>query len=201
MANDLRHIINGWDHTAWYYINTQWHNPVLDFVVPFFRNPIFWAPLYLFLAIFIPLNFGRKGFLWCAGFLITFMCADQATSNYIKPYFHRIRPCNNPALNGIVRVLVPHSNGFSFPSSHAANHFALALFCAITLGHLHKWIWPTALLWAAVVAYSQVYVGVHYPFDVFCGGILGILIGICTGKIFNRFFALKPQYTESNSIS
>ena len=122
------------------------------------------------------------------------MCADQASSDFFKPYFHRIRPCNNPALDGIVRVLVPHSNGFSFPSSHAANHFALALFSAITLGHLHKWVWPVALLWATVVAYAQVYVGVHYPVDVICGGLLGVLIGIGTGKIFNRYFALKQQY-------
>ena len=60
MVSSFAHIINGWDHTAWYYLNVQWHNEFFDFVIPFFRNPLFWAPLYLFLAIFIPLNFGRK---------------------------------------------------------------------------------------------------------------------------------------------
>jgi undecaprenyl-diphosphatase len=176
------------DHVIWYYLNTQWHNAVLDWVMPFLRNQWFWAPLYLFLAIFIPSAFGKKGVFWCLAFLISFIISDQLSATFIKPFFHRIRPCNNAQLTGIVHLIVPCGSGLSFPSSHAANHFSLAVFSAVTLGRYKKWVRPVAIAWAASVCYAQVYVGVHYPLDVFAGGLLGTLIGAATGKAFNRRF-------------
>jgi membrane-associated phospholipid phosphatase len=197
MLSSIKDTVLNWDHIAWYYINTQWHNEFLDLVIPFFRNQWFWAPLYLFLLIYLPYRFGARGFIWCAMFLLAFMCSDQATVTFIKPYFHRVRPCNNPYLEGIVRVLVPRSAGFSFPSAHSANHFSIGMFMAVTLGRIAKWVKPTAIIWATVVAYSQVYVGVHYPIDIACGGILGATIGYCVGKLFNlRFDLAVPPATK-----
>ena len=175
-----------WDHVAWFYLNTQWHNGVLDFIMPFLRNQWFWTPLYVFLLLFMPSRFGKKGWLWCLGFLMTFIFADQLSATLLKPYIHRIRPCNNPGLSGIVHIIVPCGSGQSFPSSHATNHFSLAVFSALTLARYARWVWPVALLWASVVAYAQVYVGVHYPLDVVCGGLLGAMIGTMTGSLFNR---------------
>jgi len=179
-----------YDRIAWYYLNTRWHNVVLDFVMPFLRNQWFWAPLYLFLLLFMPKRFGKYGWLWCAGFLITFGLSDQLSAHVLKPFFNRVRPCNDPELAGIVHIIVPCGSGKSFPSSHAANHFALALFSCISLRLLVRWIWPVAILWAASVAYAQVYVGVHFPLDVFCGGLLGALVGWCTGTVFNKRYML-----------
>jgi membrane-associated phospholipid phosphatase len=188
------------DLWAWFYINTQWHNPLLDVVMPFLRNQWFWAPLYLFLVIFMPRTFGRYGWLWCAGFLITFGLSDQASASLIKPLIGRLRPCNDPDLKQIVHLLVPCGGGKSFPSSHAANHFSLAVFSAITLRANARWIWPIALLWAASVSYAQVYVGVHFPLDVLCGGLLGAAIGYLTATIFNKKFALPHIfYTSATS--
>jgi membrane-associated phospholipid phosphatase len=184
-------ILVSWDHILWYYMNTQWHNPFLDCVVPFLRNQWFWVPLYLFLALFMPSRFGRKGWLWCAFFIITFSLSDQISATLLKPYFHRLRPCNNPYLASIIHNIVPCGSGYSFPSSHACNHFSLGIFSAVTLGRLAKWITPVAIAWAVLVSYAQVYVGVHYPLDVTCGGLLGIMIGITTGKFFNRYFVLQ----------
>ena len=67
----LRDHILYWDYSIWYYMNTEWHNSFLDFVVPFLRNQWTWTPLYLFLAIFIPRNFGKRGWFWCVGFIVT----------------------------------------------------------------------------------------------------------------------------------
>ena len=197
MPNAFAETIIQWDHIAWYYINVRGHNAVLDFIAPFLRNPVFWAPLYLFLAIFIPARYRRNGFLWCAAFLITFAISDQVSASLLKPYFHRFRPCHNPWLKDMVHLMVDCGGEYGFPSVHATNHFALGIFGAVTLSRQYKWIWPVAIGWALVVALSQVYVGVHFPLDITFGGAVGAIIGIITGKLFNKFFRLEkpPEKT------
>lgn len=190
MPSHIRDILVSWDHSVWYYINTQWHNDVTDNIFPYLRNQWFWVPLYLFLAIFIPYNFGKKGLIWCAGFIVSFIFSDQVSATLMKPYFHRLRPCHNPALNDVIHLLVSCGGNNSFPSSHAANHFSIGIFTAVTLGMRARWIWPVSIIWALSVAYAQVYVGVHYPLDVLCGGAVGTVIGICTGKLFNKYVGL-----------
>jgi undecaprenyl-diphosphatase len=180
-----------WDYTIWYYINVVGHTPFLDIIIPFFRNQWFWVPLYLFLAIFMPANFGRKGLIWCLFFILTFALGDYISATTIKPFVHRLRPCNNPNLASMVHLIVPCGSGLSFPSSHATNHFGLGVFMAVSLQKVAKWIWPVALFWAALVCYSQIYVGVHFPLDIVCGAMLGASIGAFTGKIYNRYFQLR----------
>ncbi len=175
-----------WDLKTWYYLHATWRSPFLDAVVPYLRNQYTWAPLYLFLLVFMPLNYGKKGFIWCLAFLTCFAMCDYISASLIKPYFHRVRPCNNPSLFPLLHLIVPRSSGYSFPSSHAANHFGLGVFMATTIGRQYKWVFYAAILWAVLVSYAQVYVGVHFPLDVFCGGLLGISIGIFMGKVFNK---------------
>lgn len=198
MWDKIHDILVYWDYTAWYYLNTQWVNEFLDSVIPFIRNKWTWAPLYLFLLIFMPMNYGRKGWMWCVFFLLSFTMADYISASIIKPYYIRLRPCNNPYIKDIVHLLVPCGSGYSFPSSHATNHFALGIFAAITFNKITKWIWVAGILWALSVGYAQVYVGVHFPGDVVAGGILGILVAILTARIFNRLYGLekKPNPAE-----
>jgi undecaprenyl-diphosphatase len=184
------------DYEAWFYINTMWHNDVLDAILPYLRNQWTWAPLYLFFLLFTTINFGRKGWMWCVFFLLTFALSDQISAHLIKPYIHRLRPCNNPYLQEFVHLIVPCGSGYSFPSSHAANHFGIAMFCSITMHRFGKWVIPTAFIWAASVAYAQVYVGVHFPLDVTCGAIIGIFVGWATGKLYNRIYGLEKQQKE-----
>ena len=191
MLKQIHDTIIYCDHVAWYYINTRWHNPFMDAVVPFLRNPLFWAPLYLFLALFMPMKFRKAGLIWCHVFILSFVFSDQISATILKPYFHRLRPCHNPYLTSIIHMLVPCGGQYGFPSSHAANHFSIGIFSAMTLSRYAKWVWPVAILWALSVSYAQVYVGVHYPLDVTFGGILGTCIGICTGKVFNKYWQLK----------
>lgn len=183
LYNDLR---------LWYLLNAKWHNSFLDALIPFCRNPFFWVPLYIFLLVFFAINFGKKGLLWCGGFILTFAASDQLSAHLIKPIVHRTRPCNNPYLINMGRLLVECGSGYSFPSSHAANHFALAVFMIITMRKYFKWIAPVALIWAILVCYGQVYVGVHFPLDVFGGGLVGVITGLITGGLFNRYVSLQP---------
>ena len=103
----------------------------------------------------------------------------------------RLRPCNDPinALHG--RLLVECGSGYSFPSSHATNHFGMSLFLYFTFGSFFKWIKPVVILWAALVAYAQVYVGVHYPIDVVTGACIGSIIGYIVARLFNKLVMLK----------
>lgn len=167
-------------------INGQWHTPFLDWLFPLLRNQFFWSPLYLFLVVFMLLNFGKDGFRWIVFFLITFAIGDFASSSVIKPLVGRLRPCNDPMLADIIRSVVSCGSGKSFTSSHAANHFALAMFSFKTIPFVKtSWKW-LFLFWALIISYAQVYVGVHYPLDITFGALLGCIVGNGTAWAFNK---------------
>lgn len=186
MAEGILHRLEQLDKNIWYKVNVLWQSDLLNTITPVLRNPNTWIPLYVFLAIFIPYKFGKKGFYWCLGFLVTFALSDYTSASIIKPMVQRLRPCNDIELKNTVHLLIECGVGYSFPSAHAANHFALACFMFITLHNQYKWLWFPALLWAFSVAYAQIYVGVHFPLDVICGGLLGIIIGCFTGIFFKN---------------
>jgi membrane-associated phospholipid phosphatase len=178
------------DLALFFHINGQWHTGFLDAVLPFVRNPYLWAPLYLFLLVFMLLNFNLRGLWWSIGFLATFGFTDSVSSHLIKFWLPRLRPCNDPLTAHFTRLLVPCGSGYSFPSSHAANHFGLAMFLWMTLHPIFgKWV-SVAFVWAFIISYAQIYVGLHYPVDVFCGALFGLASGWITGKLFTRHIGL-----------
>ena len=118
-----------------------------------------------------------------------------------KHNIERDRPCNDPNMIMQLRLLVKCSGGYSFISNHAANHFGMATFFYITFRNIiPKWAW-LGFVWAALIAYSQIYVGVHYPIDVFAGIILGLLFGNLTGYIFNKRFGFTIFDNQPTAIS
>jgi len=179
--------LNACDTALFLQINTKFTNPVFDQVLPLMRNANTWVPLYLFLIVLSVVNFKSKSFFWIMGAVLTVVLTDQISSSFFKPFFERPRPCNDPILMSQVRLLLDHcSGGYSFTSSHAANHFGFAVYVFITLRSVFK-NWSFLFLgWAAIVSYSQVYVGVHYPLDVLCGGLMGAILGFATSQIFIR---------------
>ena len=180
-----------WDQSLFISINSDWTNPVFDVVLPIMRNSFIWYPLYLFLLIFVLLNFKVRGLWWAVFFLSTLALTDMTGTYVFKHVFERLRPCSDPDFFTHVRLLLKQcAGGYSFTSNHAANHFGMATFFFITFRHLFKiWAW-IALCWAAVICYSQVYVGVHYPLDVLAGAMLGLAFGITTGTFFNKRFGI-----------
>lgn len=174
------------DAAVFHFVNGDLSNPFFDAVLPFFRERWFWAPLYLFVAAFSWLNFGKKGWIIMLGLVVAVGLADFTSSTLIKKNVQRLRPCNDPVLVETVTLRASCGSGYSFTSSHAANHFAAAVFLIGVFGHLARWIRPATLGWAAAIAFSQVYVGVHYPGDVICGALLGTAIGWLTGTRFKK---------------
>ena len=176
-----------WDAYLFLKINTVWTNPVLDSIYPWWRDANAWIPLYLFLLVFAILNFKKKAWPWILFVVLTLVLTDQLNSTYIKSWVGRLRPCSDPNFMGHVRLLLNNcSGGFSFPSSHAVNHFGFAMFVFLTLRPIFKKWGYLLFLWAGSIVYGQVYVGVHYPIDVLCGSILGCLLGYMMATIFNK---------------
>ena len=167
-------------------INGQAHNAVLDWLMPIWREKSTWIPLYIALAAFVGYKYRLQGLYLILALALTVGLADTVSSKIIKPSVHRLRPCNDPTLKDEVKLLVNCGSGYSFTSSHASNHFAIAAFLSLTLGlHYRRIRWPL-YLWAASIALGQVYVGVHFPLDIFIGAILGIIIGNIVAKTYLR---------------
>jgi membrane-associated phospholipid phosphatase len=165
------------DETLFYLVNSGCQNPFFDWFMPMLRNKYIWVPFYLFIASFLVLNFHRKGFVAILALVLAVAVADNISSQLIKKSVQRLRPCKVMEPQKDMYLRVPCGSGYSFPSSHAANHFAVATYLFLLLGKLFRWIKTPLVLWASVIAFAQVYVGVHYPLDVIGGALLGILIG------------------------
>lgn len=169
----------------------NWHNDFVDTIMLFIRNRDTWWPLYLFLLLFAIFNLQKKAIWWILFAALTVVISNFISSDLIKENFFRLRPCNDPTMSDGIRILVAYRpQSSSFTSSHATNHFALGTFFYFTL---NKFIGKWALLflfWAFLVCLAQVYVGVHYPLDVICGGLIGFIFGYLVAKLFNKIFGL-----------
>jgi undecaprenyl-diphosphatase len=176
------------DHWLFSKINQQWTNSFFDALLPFLRQSEIWLPFYLFLLVFITMNFGKKGWFWAFTLIMTGIISDLASSSLVKQFIFRYRPCRDPSLADQVRILVnycPQSSGFT--SSHACNHFAVAVFIFLTLRQTSRW-WALVFFWALAICYAQVYVGVHFPLDILGGAVLGSGIGYGMTVFFRKQF-------------
>ena len=181
-----------WDKTLFELINQTLTNGFLDGILPWLRDKYIWVPFYIFLIAFFIINYRLKGLAVTLFVVATIAISDQTSSTLIKESVERLRPCKNPALEEQVRLLIDCGPAFSFTSSHATNHFALAGFLATILGTRWGWVPAAIYTWAFVVSYAQVYVGVHFPFDVLAGGIVGTLIGKVMARITKGVTSFDP---------
>lgn len=172
-------------------INQGLSNPFFDWLMPYLRNRFFWSPVYLFLAIFFIRNYGKRGWMLLLFFVLTFGVTDYLTSSVVKPSVERLRPCNDPEIKTDMNILITCGSGYSFPSTHAANHFALAFFLINMFYRRWKLIVPIVFLWALTISFAQVYVGVHYPLDVTFGALIGSLTGFMMAAILKTTQAFR----------
>ncbi len=159
--------------------NEAFANPVFDVVMPFITNVRHWYVVYIISIALLLIYGGRRG-RWAVLFaILTIVISDQLSSFVLKPLVGRLRPCH---VLDQVRLLVGCGGGYSFPSSHAVNNFAVALF----FGSLYRKAMPYLLFVASVIAYSRVYVGVHYFSDVIAGAFIGAGIGYIVALLYQR---------------
>lgn len=186
---DIIDNVIAWDRKTFSYINSQYTNSFFDAILPLLRESLFWIPLYLFLFVFALQNLGKNKWWWIGFTLLTVTLTDTVSSRFIKHTVQRLRPCNDPLMANTIKLLLNHcSGGYSFTSSHAANHFGIAMFLYLTCKQYSKWV-VLIFIWAFTIAYAQIYVGVHYPLDVLGGTIVGLLLGWMTASIYKRLIS------------
>ncbi|MFN8208846.1 MAG: phosphatase PAP2 family protein [Bacteroidales bacterium] len=153
------------------------HSPGADQLMWWFTKGWIWAPLYLVFLIVLWKKLRTKIWVAIVAIILLVAITDQTSVRFFKNPVQRLRPSHNPQLTGQVHTVNGYKGGkFGFISSHAANTFGIALLLALLVRR--KWFSLTLLGWAALMSYSRIYLGVHYPGDIFCGMLWGMLLAL-----------------------
>lgn len=160
------------DQELFLYLNDQ-HNPFWDAVMSFVSNKYVWIPFYLLLIAYLVYRYRRQSMAMLGLAIAAVGLADFIASGIFKPYFARLRPCHDPDLSVTVNFIQGCGGQFGFMSSHASTAFALAVFFNLILSDRYTIFKIVLVVWAVVVSYSRIYLGVHYPGDTMAGALLG----------------------------
>jgi undecaprenyl-diphosphatase len=169
------------DQQLFLFINSL-NSPFFDQVMHAISGKLIWVPLYLAILIFLGVRYKRKFLVILIFIILAATLADQS-SVLVKNIVLRLRPCHQPSLEGIVHLVNGECGGlYGFVSSHATNSFDVALLSLLFIRK--RWYTISILLWASIIGYSRIYLGVHFPGDVICGSMLGAFIGWGMYRLF-----------------
>jgi undecaprenyl-diphosphatase len=183
--SDLFLFLNG--------LHTDWMDKVMTLVTDMWV----WLPLYLLLIYWTVKQYGKRCWWVFLAVTLVILCTDQLASHICKPLFHRLRPCYNVDLQDLIHLPKGIAGGrYGFVSSHAANTFGVAVFLTPVLKRFNPWTAIVLFLWAIISSYSRIYIGYHYPGDILCGALLGILIGLILWKVFQLVVVRKVWKSE-----
>lgn len=184
--------IKDWDESLFLFLNSLRLDSI-DPVMKTLTGTYIWIPLYVFLIYLIFKYYGMVGFWYVGAIVLLILLADKFTSGFMKPYFERLRPCHDPKWEGMIHTYAGCGGKYGFASSHASNTFAVATYMLLIFKKkINSIAW--LFLWAGVISYTRIYLGVHYPMDV----IVGALVGIGSGWLIFSLIGWIRQLTEGN---
>ncbi len=183
-------ILNA-DRSAFLVINGA-HSSAADTFMWYMSDLRLLLPIYELFLVLIKLRWGWRGLWWSLPVIaIMILCSDSGSVLLFKNTVHRLRPTHAADLQGLVHTVRDYVGGdFGFVSAHASNHFAIAAFMMGVLQRKPWWSAVMLLLWASLIGYSRIYLGVHYPGDVIVGALYGAAIGAIA---FRCFLAIHQQ--------
>lgn len=161
----------------------------------FITKQINWIPIFALILYLVFKHLGwRHAVLIILVMALLVLLTDQ-TTNLFKNYFQRLRPVNNTDLDDVIHFVHKRSS-FSFISGHASNSMAAAFFLYKVLKPYLKYM-GFIFLWPLIFAYSRIYLGLHYPGDILCGYVWGILMALIMLKLYvylrNRYFPVQKE--------
>lgn len=176
-----------WDRQLFLWLNGL-HVDWLDQPMFWMSDELVWIPLYLLFIWAIARAYDWKMVLWALlGVAVVVTLCDRISVELFKEVFQRYRPSRNLEIYDMVHVVNDYRGGkFGFVSSHASNFFGIATFLFMLWRKPFPKGAPYVFLFAGLVSYTRIYLGVHYPADIVCGAILGMLIGWLVFTAFNR---------------
>lgn len=146
---------------------------------------IYWAPLFLLIFYLLQKKIGWKNFLYYILFIAILILICDQTANLFKDHFQRLRPCNDPEIKDIIRI-VKSSSSKSFFSGHATNSMATCVFTYLILKKQYKHIY-LLFLFPLIFAYSRIYLGLHFPTDILTGYAFGATFGFVFYKMYEKY--------------
>jgi len=162
---------------------TQWDGFWL-----FVTNKFSAIPLYIILLYFTFKYYGLKRTVVLLLFIVLLIAASDQTSNLFKYGFKRLRPCHDENIEPLIRLVKARCGGlYSYFSAHASNAMAIAVFFSFLLKDKVKYLSYFLIIWALFVAYSRIYIGVHFPLDVLTGAVIGAVYATIFYKLFKLF--------------
>ncbi|NQU85131.1 MAG: phosphatase PAP2 family protein [Mariniphaga sp.] len=177
-------------------------NDFRDTLMFFITRKETWLPLYLIILFYVFKTFRSKGVIIIIFLLIGLVVSDQL-SGIIKESVERLRPVYEPEIQHLVHNFFRKGGLYGFFSSHASNAFLLVTFTSYVFKN--RFVKISLIVWALVVSYSRIYLGVHYPIDIIGGIVFGIFLGWLFFKILmffeNHFFIAKQPKIEKTRLS
>jgi undecaprenyl-diphosphatase len=183
-------MLNEIDTQLFLWLNGH-HAPWADGIMSWITARNSWIPAYVILLAWIIWQHKHRAWAILGSIALTILIADQFTSGFLKPTIQRLRPCYVGYLQNQIHNLGGCGGTYGFASSHAANSFGLAMILWLIFKDKHPVFW-WFFLWAILVSYSRIYVGVHYPLDVLAGAAVGVLSATLTYQLYRK---LTPSKT------
>ena len=176
----------------------DWGNDAVDLFFNVVTHKFYAIPLYLFVLYVLYKKIGTRNMVIALISIALLIALSDQLANLFKDNLERLRPFREPALEGLISKVGKSGGTYGFYSGHASSAVALATFLWFILGRNHKILGFVMMIWSALVAYSRVYLGVHYFGDVLMGSFMGLLLGLFFAWVYA--FA-KARYGTSTTIN